>query len=153
MSSIGELLRRERIRRGLDLNDISHELKIARRFLDAIEDDRFDLLPGAVFARSFVRQYARLLDLDADELATEVNRMLQPEPAPSVAPSPDLPPISDTKMSKAEDWQAVGDRRLTGWSSSLPALALVIVVMLVCAGVYAFWQRSPRPITTARATP
>ena len=58
MSSIGELLRRERIRRGFGLEQISQELKIAPRFLEAIEDDRFDRLPGALFAKSFVRQYA-----------------------------------------------------------------------------------------------
>ena len=58
---IGETLRRERLKRNLDFEQISRELKISRRFLEAIENDQFDKLPGGVFAKSFVRQYARLL--------------------------------------------------------------------------------------------
>ena len=69
MNSIGETLRRERLRRNLDLDQISRELKISSRFLEAIEDERFDKLPAGVFAKSFVRQYARLLELDEEELA------------------------------------------------------------------------------------
>ena len=72
MASIGETLRRERQKRDLELDQVSHELKIAPRFLRAIEEERFDRLPGGVFAKSFVRQYARMLDLDEEEAAAEV---------------------------------------------------------------------------------
>jgi cytoskeleton protein RodZ len=149
MSSVGGILRQERLRRNLGLDQISRELRIAPRFLEAIEDDRFDLLPGGVFARSFVRQYARLLNLDEEALASEVQRTL--EPAPLLAPeSPNLPPIEQIHVPKIDLWQTVGDRRSLNPSSTLQALALVIIVMLVCSGLYAFWQHSRRPpVTTA----
>ena len=70
MTSIGETLRRERVKRNLDLDRISNELKISSRLLEAIEAERFDKLPGGVFVKSFVRQYARLLELD-EELGLE----------------------------------------------------------------------------------
>ena len=66
MTSIGEMLRREREKRNLDLDQVSRELKISTRFLEAIETENFDRLPGGVFAKSFVRQYARMFDLDVD---------------------------------------------------------------------------------------
>jgi len=153
MSSIGETLRRERIRRNLDLDEISRELKISSRFLEAIEEERFERLPAGVFAKSFVRQYATLLGLDGEELASEVQQVLAP-PAPVDSNNPDLAPIAEIRVPRVEQWETVGDRRSRDWSSALPAAALVVVVMLVCSGVYAFWQHARHPVTTtAQATP
>ena len=64
MTPVGETLRRTRLKRNLQLEEISNELKISTRFLQAIESDQYDKLPGGIFAKSFVRQYARLLGLD-----------------------------------------------------------------------------------------
>src|SRR5215813_12588660 len=85
MTSIGETLRREREKRNLDLDQVSRELKISTRFLEAIEGENFDRLPGGVFAKSFVRQYARMLDLDEDEAAAQVQRTIAPSPLPDFA--------------------------------------------------------------------
>jgi cytoskeleton protein RodZ len=151
MIAIGETLRRERLRRNLDLETVSHELKISTRFLEAIESERFDRLPGGVFAKAFVRQYAHLLGLDEEEMANEVQRTLEPVaplPPASTAIRPDADPIT---VPKVEEWQLVGDKRFT-WSSSLPALALVVVVMMGCAGVYSWWQRARHNTAAAHAT-
>src|SRR5436190_354682 len=151
MSSIGETLRRERMRRSLDLDQISTELRISSRFLEAIEDDDFEKLPAGVFAKSFVRQYARLLELDDEEMVAEVGRILEPR-APTIdAVASQVPPL-DIHVPRVEEWEAVGSTRRFQWSF-LPSLAMVVVVMLVCSGVYAFWQRARRPATTAQATP
>jgi cytoskeleton protein RodZ len=118
--------------------------------LDAIEDDRFERLPGGVFAKSFVRQYAHLLGLDEDELAAEVQRMYQPPQAASddAERTPEVPSIH---VPRVEAWQSASDARIQ-WGSWLPALALVIVVMLVCSAVYSWWQRSRRTVA-AHAAP
>jgi len=82
MTSVGDTLRRERLQRKLDLDQISRELKISRRLLDAIETDQYDLLPGSMFAKAFVRQYAGLLGLDGESalvvaaVRTDVMRQL-----------------------------------------------------------------------------
>src|SRR3954447_1201551 len=153
MSSIGDTLRRERFRRNLDLDQISRELKISSRFLEAIEDDRFDLLPAGVFAKSFVRQYARLLELDDQELATEFQHAVEPVAPTRHSTLPDVAPIPEIHVPRVDQWQAIGDRGRSDWSSALPALALVVVVMLVCSGVYAFWQRARQPIAAAQTAP
>lgn len=160
MSSIGETLRRERQRRNLELDQISRDLKISSRFLHAIEDDHLDQLPAGVFAKSFVRQYATLLGLDAEEMVAEVQRTLTPEPPPGApleeSPKESLGTVPELNIGRGEEWERVGDRR--NWSSSLPAFAMVVVVMLVCSGLYAFWQRerhpaAPAPVETAKAAP
>ena len=144
MTSIGETLRRERVRRNLGLEQISKELKISPKMLEAIEDEAFDRLPGGVFVRSFVRQYARMLGLDEGEMAAEVQRLM--------APPPDTPPetvkvanFSEIRLPRMHEWETVGDQRFT-WSSSLPALAMVVVVMLMCSLFYALWQRNRHPV-------
>jgi cytoskeleton protein RodZ len=147
MTSIGESLRRERLRRNLQLDQISSELKISSRMLAAIEAEDFGKLPGGVFAKSFVRQYAHLLGLDEEEMAAEVDRILAPESAVETM----RPETHTVTLPRMEAWQSVGEKRslFSGWSSSLPALVLVVVVMLVCSAVYAYWQR-PRSSVAAR---
>jgi len=159
MTPVGETLRRERLKRNLDLEEISRELKISARFLKAIEDDQYDKLPGGVFAKSFVRQYARLLGLDEEQIAGQVQQSIAPVPEFAQLPDREKPagfaPIS---VPKVDEWQTVGDRRFH-WSGWLSALGLV-VVMLVCSAVYT-WMQHPKlalfglgtPAQTASAPP
>ena len=149
MTSVGDTLRRERLQRKLDLDQVSHELKISRKMLDAIEADQFERLPGSVFARAFVRQYAGLLGLDAEALASQVHRTIEP-PSLNTAER-GRPAVTPIEVPRVEEWNSVGDRgfRLSG---SLPAAALVVVVMLICSAVYAWLQR-PRTTPVVRSNP
>jgi cytoskeletal protein RodZ len=71
MATFGENLRRERELRGISLHEIAEATKISARFLQALEQDRFDVLPGGLFRRTFVRQYAKHVGLDADRVVAE----------------------------------------------------------------------------------
>src|SRR5271154_5524745 len=70
-TSFGEHLRREREMRGVSLEEISAATRISTRFLEAIEKDQWDQLPGGVFNRGFIRSIARYLGLDEDSLVAE----------------------------------------------------------------------------------
>ncbi len=61
----GELLRKVREQRGLELSDIAQRTRISERHLRSIEEERFDELPAAVYVRGFVGQVARILKMDA----------------------------------------------------------------------------------------
>ena len=149
MTLVGETLRRERIKRNLDLDEISTELKISTRFLQAIENDQYDKLPGGVFARSFVRQYARLLGLDEEAIASQVQQAMSPPPeVPQFAEKSKVAAVAPIQVPKVEEWQTVGDHRFR-WSGWLSAVVLV-VVMLVCSAVYA-WMQRPKATVTAQA--
>jgi cytoskeletal protein RodZ len=71
MASFGDTLRRERELRGVDLREVAEATKISIRFLQALESDRIDVLPGGIFPRAFVRQYAAYLGLDPDRTVAE----------------------------------------------------------------------------------
>jgi cytoskeleton protein RodZ len=152
MISIGETLRRERLKRKLELGQIAQELKISSRFLEAIETGQLDKLPGGVFTRSFIIQYARVLGFDEEEIAGEVQRMLEPPPEVPVFLEAPRPADSAIRVPPVEEWEAVGRRRFR-WSSSLYALALVVVVTLVCSVLYTWWQRARRPVAAHVSPP
>jgi cytoskeleton protein RodZ len=76
--SFGHWLRRQREVREISLREIAERTKISLRYLEAMEEDRFDLLPAPVFAKGFLREYARYVGLSPDEV---VNHWLSVQPA------------------------------------------------------------------------
>ena len=69
--TFGENLKREREMRGVSLDEISAATRIATRFLQAIENEQWDQLPGGVFNRGFVRAVAHYLGLDEESIVAE----------------------------------------------------------------------------------
>ncbi|MCX6627545.1 MAG: DUF4115 domain-containing protein [Candidatus Solibacter sp.] len=150
MTPVGETLRRERLKRNLELEEISVELKISKRFLQAIENDQYDKLPGGVFARSFVRQYARLLGLDEAAIAGQVQQVLGPAlEVPQFTEKSKPAGFVQIQVPKVEEWETVGDQRFR-WSGWFSAVVLV-AVMVVCSAVYAWLQRPKSPLTASNA--
>lgn len=66
---IGNALRNAREARGISLGDVEDAIKIRRKYLEAMENEQFDILPGKVYVKGFLKNYARYLGLDADRLA------------------------------------------------------------------------------------
>jgi cytoskeletal protein RodZ len=67
MGNFGDTLRQEREFRGITLDAITRVTKISNRHLVALEQEHFDVLPGGVFNKSMVREYARVVGLDQEE--------------------------------------------------------------------------------------
>lgn len=95
LASFGEELRREREIRGISLKEISDATKISKRFLDALERNDHRTLPAPVFTRGFVREYARYVGLNAEEMVNRYNfaasnddRIEKPPPVAKYAQTP-----------------------------------------------------------------
>ena len=71
MSSFGEHLRQQREMRGISLEEIMATTKISRRLLQALEDEQFELLPGGIFNKSYVRSYAKCVGINEEEAVAE----------------------------------------------------------------------------------
>ena len=129
MSSFGESLRRERELRGIDLREVAEATKISVRFLQALENGRIDILPGGIFPRAFVRQYASYLGLDAERTVAEF--MYAHAGGDPVPDTPQAAPVKRTRP--------------------LPlGLALAALVLLV-VGVVAWRQFRSAPAEEQRA--
>jgi cytoskeleton protein RodZ len=99
-SGIGKQLSDARSDRGIELAEIEERIKIRSRYLRAMEEERWELLPGPAYARGFLRTYGDFLGLDGAALADEYLRLPEPEEEPGgrrvrqITPSghPDLAP-------------------------------------------------------------
>jgi hypothetical protein len=84
---IGQSLQDARIARGLELSEVEQQTLIRRKYLGALEAERFDVLPGDAYVRAFLREYAEFLGLDPrpflDQLAVQQE---DPEPLPFTPP-------------------------------------------------------------------
>jgi len=136
MFSIGEILKRARLEQGLDLFTVAARTKISTNYLVAIESDDRKKLPSGFFYKSFVDQYARALSLDTKEIDAEVDRMLA-EDAPLPLPGQDGNPIHRVPP------VMVGRFRRRWPFASFASLVLVV---LGCSGVYAWWHDGRLPI-------
>jgi cytoskeleton protein RodZ len=71
MPTIGETLREARMRRNLDIADVESRTKIRAKYLRALENEEFGMLPGPTFVKTFMRTYAEFLGLDPHPLVDE----------------------------------------------------------------------------------
>ena len=95
--------------------DVARRLKLSVWQVEALESGQYDQLPGPTFVRGFIRNYARLLDLDPDELSRAVSGLL-----PTPAPRPESPPSSEFPF------PAAGPRR---WPRYAAAAAVVVALL------------------------
>jgi cytoskeleton protein RodZ len=75
---IGESLHEARARRGIELSDVERATKIRVKYLRAMEEERWELLPGAAYARGFLRTYGGFLGLDGQALVEEYGHRQEP---------------------------------------------------------------------------
>lgn len=68
MTQLGEMLRRERVGRGLTFKEVEQRLHIRSSYLEALEDGQYDLIPGDVYTKGFIRNYGNFLGLDGASL-------------------------------------------------------------------------------------
>lgn len=92
-AGFGEDLKREREMRGVSLEEICAATRISTRFLEALEKEEWDRLPGGVFNRGFVRAVARFLGLDEEGLVAEYALALSESNGAASSPHPQPVPL------------------------------------------------------------
>lgn len=137
----GAQLRAAREAAGLSVDQVAQQLKLAPRQVKALEDDNFNELPGRTFTRGFVRNYARLLALDADALIAVL-------PDAAHAPSLEPPSLHSTQARMGE--LPSSQRRGSNLGSWL--IALVLVGCVLAAATYEWYRSGPGRLTEIPTT-
>jgi cytoskeleton protein RodZ len=127
MGAFGDNLRRERELRGISLAEISESTKISKRWLQALEDEEFDVLPGGVFNRGFVRAYAHFLGINEEETIADYIAATNEQPPPEnqfpleIHEKPGSPPLNPKR--------------------SLVPVVLATMALVVVVSSWAFWVK------------
>ena len=69
----GQILRQAREKKGLTLEQAEEKTKIRRKYIEALENEKYEVLPGSVYVKAFIKTYARYLDLNGDLLVEGLN--------------------------------------------------------------------------------
>jgi len=101
LTGIGVELRDARLARGVTIEDAQRSTRIARRYLEALEQEDFDALPAPVFARGFLRSYAQYLGLDPNELVARFPG--EPRPPQSLPDVSQFETPRRTRRQRADD--------------------------------------------------
>lgn len=143
METLGQILRRERERRGLTIEAIAGQTRINPLYFRAIEEGDRASLPGGFFYRSFLRQYVRLLELPDSVCEQEIARSLEEETqAPPMLPERqiEVPPMPTGAFDRAAE-----TRR---W---LVRVAGLVAVVALATMVYAVYLRWRTPVEVAQS--
>lgn len=130
-AGVGETLRSTREAQGHTVADVAQALKLTQRQVDALESERFESLPGAAFARGFLRNYAKLLGLDPEPLLRSLAET-------DGVGAPELSPVCN-----AEGTMPAGNDGLRPFGSVVAVLAILLLGAVVL-GWYFDWFAQPR---------
>ncbi len=130
LSELGQHLKEVREQKQISLDDLQRTTKIQKRYLIAIEEGRFDTLPGLFYARAFVKTYAETIGLDPDPLFEQYRNEL---------PNPQREAV--TLPSRAERTKsAVAPKSRAKRSSILPAMMAIVFLFVIVVAIWLMLQ-------------
>jgi cytoskeleton protein RodZ len=138
MPDIGTTLREARMRARIDISEIETETKIRAKYLRALENEEWDLLPGPTYVKSFLRTYADALGLDGKLLIEEYK--LRHERLSDVELQPIAPP-------------GQRDRRRRPRAAVPRSLLVAVVVVALLVGLWVLGNRNNNDGATPSSTP
>jgi transcriptional regulator with XRE-family HTH domain len=121
--SIGNVFREARNRRKIDLSEVEAATRIRVRYLRAIENEEWNVLPGGVYTRGFIRTYAAFLGLDGERLAEDYRKSVEAAQRGPVSESG-----ATSAASRSRDWRWPAPR---GSWIAIAAVLLVAVLAIV----------------------
>lgn len=123
MSELGQLLKKARTDRGLSLDDLQETTKIQKRYLSAIEEGNYKILPGSFYVRAFIKSYAEAVGLEPNEVLHKYR---------SVIPSPESELAGDLTIRT----RRASVRNSDKWSRWITGILLWSFVILIAGIIY-----------------
>ena len=143
MASIGQELKRERELRGVSLKEIADSTKINLRFLRALEEERFDILPEQFFTRGIIRTYANYLGLDEQSV---LNTYIESQKTREIQEISD----ADKKAEIIESPESVLKEKNISRFFTLMVLAIIALIIVM---YFVFRKEKSLPPNTLKIQP
>jgi Helix-turn-helix domain/RodZ C-terminal domain len=141
MAEIGSTLREARMRERIDISEVEARTKIRAKYLRAIENEEWDLLPGPVYAKSFIRTYADFLGLDSRMLIDEFKRRYERPSDHDIRPAGTIARERERR------------RRSPRFPSWAPIALVVLVIVGVLYAVGSATESGPGSSTAHKTAP
>lgn len=140
MATIGEELRRERHRKGLTIKDAEQVLHIRAAYLEALEEDNYQLIPGSVYVKGFLRNYANFLGLNGQELVNSYKLVVGEEVFVNVKTIKEQTSKKKSKQKERLEYQRLNyDGRRARRKRNLQQERLAVFVFIVLLIMYFIW--------------
>ena len=123
MASIGEQLRSARESKTISLSDAANDVKISKRYLEALEEGNYSVFPAQVYIKGFLSNYAKYLGLDSKNILEQYSKLI----------IPDSEEIENTIPKKSKGTQ----RRVA--RKRVVMLVIVLVFVIICLISLAYW--------------
>ncbi|MDN4523385.1 helix-turn-helix domain-containing protein [Fictibacillus fluitans] len=127
MTELGDFLREKREEKGFSLEQLQTETKIQKRYLQAIEEGRYEVLPGSFYARAFIKNYSETVGLDYEEVFERFDSEI---PIAEKEPTEFIPRSERNKQSL--------EGRGSSLKNWLPIVLVSVVILAVLVGVWAY---------------
>lgn len=146
---MGAALRAEREKRGLTVKDIEQETSIRAHYLEALEQGRYDDLPGEVYVKGFIRNYATFLRLDADKLVQEYREEIHGTDVAPIAPPPTTTSLVNERapFSSGSDFH---ERVEKSHQKQIVATLVAAVAIVFIGSIYYFFGDDPAAVKPAQ---
>ncbi|EOB3523814.1 RodZ domain-containing protein [Enterococcus faecalis] len=144
--NIGETLKEARLQKNISIDELQQMTKIQKRYLEIIEQNDFESLPGTFYVRAFIRQYASAVGLDGNQLVDIYDGK---EPAIVEEPKPVYEELEGSRK------QLHDEEKQSSWLlRNLPAIAFSLIGLAIAVVVlYIMWQdQKAEPIIQTPAT-
>ncbi|MDR7072213.1 helix-turn-helix domain-containing protein [Fictibacillus barbaricus] len=125
MTELGNLLKEKREEKGMSLEELQTATKIQKRYLVAIEDGNYDVLPGAFYARAFIKNYCEAVGLHYETIFEEYKHEI---PQAAKEPSTEFEPRSKRKNSPISEGNSIVKRIVP---FAIIALVIIAILLLV----------------------
>ena len=154
---VGYTLRQERERQDLSIDDIEQGTSIRALYIEAIENGEYDKLPGAIYTKGFIKNYAKFLGMDAEAAANEfandmaeLNAEAEAEQAKQAAEAAQISetpaPVKPVKLPKKPLGHSIqqGERK----SSSFLIVAAVVFIAAIAGGLWSWLSSSESDVAS-----
>ncbi|WNB90332.1 RodZ domain-containing protein [Bacillus sp. NEB1478] len=126
MTELGNLLKEKREEKGLSLEELQTATKIQKRYLAAIEDGNYDVLPGAFYARAFIKNYCEAVGLHYETIFDQYKHEI---PQAAKEPSTEFEPRSKRQNPPLSDGNTIVKRIVPFAIIALVIIALLFLVL------------------------
>ncbi|SJZ31502.1 helix-turn-helix domain-containing protein [Selenihalanaerobacter shriftii] len=129
MKEIGQKIKEARLAKEIDIEEVQQETKVRSKYLKAIEEGNFNIIPQEVFLKGFLRVYANHVGLDGSQILKDYNHL-------KALQKKELDKLNEEENQKISLMEKVQNRVKNNWTRVVTATAITVLVLLIVFGLY-----------------